>query len=522
MKRFTLIFAALFLAITLIPVAQVAAYRGEFIINNMAEPETLDPHLISGVPEHQIYMAISEGLMTYDPKTADPIPGLAESWKITNDGKTYTFKLRKTTWSDGVAITADTVVKSWLRMLDPKTAAPYAWFPSMFLAGAEDFNQGKAGADAVKIKALDDYTFQMELVGPLPYVLGALPHYSFAIVPLHVIEKHDSAWTNVENFVCNGPFKLETWEPQNKLTVVPNEKYWDKKAVTLKRIVFYSNDDQNTCFQMYENGESDWNRDIPIDQIRSVEFRDDFKVGPYLGTYYYTVQNEVPPFNDVRVRKALAMSINREELVKKISKAGEIATGAMVPKMAGYTAIDGNVSDLDKAKKLLADAGFPGGKGFPKFKILYNTNENHKKIAEYIQQEWSEGLGIDVELMNQEWKTYLATRRAGDFQVARAGWIGDYQDPNTFLDMFISGAAMNGGKYNSAEYDKLVRKAATMAAGNTRMDTLRKAEEIFIAQDQGVIPIYHYVTKNLIDTEKWGGWYVNTMDYHPMKHIYLK
>ena len=494
----------------------------EFIQWNESEPESLDSHLISGIPEHRIQMALSEGLIIYDPKTAEGIPGLAKSWEISNDGKTYTFKLRKATWSDGVPITAQTFVDSWLRMLNPETAAPYAWFPSMFIAGAGDYNNGKAGPESVKIKAIDDYTFEINLVGPLPYVIGALAHYSFNPVPLHAIEKHGKEWTDPKNFVGNGPFILESWEPQERLTCVPNPKYWDKGAVKLDRVTFLPIDDNNTGYNLYINEESDQAPNVPLDQMDSARLRDDYHNAPRLGCYYYVIQNQKPPFNNPKVRKALAMSIDRQTLVDKITRRGELPAYSMVPPMAGYTPASGNKEDIAKAKQLLADAGFPNGKGFPKFQILYNTHEGHKKIAEFIQQQWEENLGIQCELINQEWKTYLATRRQGDFQVARAGWIGDYMDPNTFLDMFVTGGAMNGGKYSNPKYDELINKAATMPSGKKRFDILKEAEEIFITEDQGVIPIYYYTSNNMVDTDKWGGWHKNTMDYHPYKDIYLK
>ena len=498
--------------------------KAEFIILNGTEPETLDPHLMSGVPEHRIYESIFEGLLIYDHETAEGIPGVAESWTVSDDKLTYTFKLRKTTWSDGVKVTAQTVVDSWIRMNDPETAAPYAWFPAMFIKGAAEFNSGDAGPEAMAIKAVDDYTFQMELVGPLPYVEGALPHYAFAIVPMHAIEEHGTEWTNPGNFVGNGPFTLETWKPQEELTVVPNDKYWDKDAVKLSKVTFLPVEDNNTAYNMFLNGEADWmaSPGIPLDVIDVAKLRDDYHNVPYLGTYYYTIQNEVEPFTDPRVRKALAMSFDRTELVEKITKAGQIPAYTMVPGMTGYPGIEGNRYDIAKAKQLLAEAGYPNGEGFPKFEILYNTSEAHKKIGEYIQQQWVENLGIECELLNQEWKTYLTTRREGQFQVARAGWIGDYQDPNTFLDMFITGGGMNGGKFSSARYDELLTKASTMAPGPARFNTLKEAEEIFITQEQAVIPIYYYTSNNMIDTNKWGGWYTNVMDYHPPKDIYLK
>ena len=494
-----------------------------FRFNNGAEPESLDPHVISGVPEHRIYEALFEGLTIFNAVDASPLPGVAESWEASNDGKTYTFKIRKDlVWSDGVKIDAHTVVDSWIRMLDPATGSKYAWFPNMFIDGAEAFNSGEGKADSVQIRAIDDMTFQMDLLGPLPYVIGALAHYSFAIVPLHSIEAHGNEWTNPENFVGNGPFVLEEWVPQDKISVVPNPSYWDAEAVQLDRVVYLPIEDQNTSHNMYLNGEIDWDTTVPQDQIEQVQFRDDYHATPQLGTYYYVFQNEVAPFDNPLVRKALSMGFNRKNLVEKITKAGQIPAYSMVPDMSGYPAIADNNEDVAQAQKLLAEAGYPGGEGFPAFEILYNTFEDHKKIAEYIQSEWKNNLGIDVSLLNQEWKTYLSTRTQGDFQVARAGWIGDYQDPNTFLDMFITGTVMNGGRYSNPKYDELIGKAATMADGPARKDVLAQAEKIFIVEDQGVMPIYYYVTVNMIDMDKWGGFHTNVLDTHPPKDIYLK
>jgi oligopeptide transport system substrate-binding protein len=493
-----------------------------FRIVNGAEPESLDPHMIQGNVEHRIYEALFEGLFAYDPMTADSVPGLAESYTVSDDGLVYTFKLRKTAWSDGVAITAKTVVDSWLRELDPNTAAPYAWFPAMFLAGAAEFNAGDAGPEAVKIKAIDDYTFQMELIGPLPYVIGALPHYSFAVVPLHAIEKYGTAWTQPENFVGNGPFTLKEWKPQQYISVVPNDTYWDADAVQLDEIVYYAIDDNNTGYNMFLNGEVDWMTTVPQDQLDGAKMRDDFKANPQLATYYYVFQVERAPFDNLKVRKALALSVDRQALVDQVLRSGQIPAWGIVPPMAGYAGLGEPTMDIEQAQKLLAEAGYPNGSGFPKTVLLYNTSEGHKKIAEFLQQEWEKNLNIVIELENQEWATYLSNRNEGNFQFSRAGWIGDYQDPNTFLDMFITGAGMNGGQYSNKMYDKYINDAARMAPGAARFETLMKAEEIMINQDQALMPLYYYVTLNMIDTDKWGGWYTNTMDFHPLKDIYKK
>ncbi len=502
--------------------APVAAEPVVFKMVNGAEPESLDPHLIQGVPEHRIYESLFEGLYAYDPVTADAVPGLAKSFTVSDDGLTYTFALRDETWSDGVAITAQTVVDSWLRELNPETAAPYAWFPCMFLAGAAEYNNGSAGADAVQIKAIDDHTFQMKLIGPLPYVIGALPHYSFAVVPLHAIEKYGTEWTSPENFVGNGPFTLKEWKPQQYISVVPNKTYWDADAVKLDEVIYYAIDDNNTAYNMYLNGEVDWMTTVPSDQLEAAKMRDDYFASPQLATYYYIFQMEKAPFDDVNVRKAFALSIDRTALVEQVTRAGQIPAWGIVPPMAGYDGLGEPKMDIAAAKKLLADAGYPNGAGFPETVLLYNTSEGHKKIAEFLQQEWENNLNVSIKLENQEWKTYLANRNVGEFQFARAGWVGDYQDPNTFLDMFITGAGMNGGRYSNDNYDRLINKAARMTPGADRFATLMEAENYLVNVDQAVMPLYYYITLNLIDTSKWGGWHTNTMDYHPTKDIYLK
>ncbi len=467
-------------------------------------------------------MALFEGLVVADPVTADSIPGLAESWDISEDGTQYTFHLRKANWSDGVAITAHDFVWSWLRGLDPNTASPYAWFPAMFIKGAAEYNSGEASADAVGIRALDDYTFQVDLIGPLPYVLGALEHYSFGIVPRHAIEKYGRDWIKPENFVGNGPFTLQEWIPQQYISVVPNETYWDKDAINLDKVIFYAIDDMTTAWNMYLNGEIDWLTNIPLDQVESAMMRDDYQVAPQVSTYYYVYQTEKAPFNNPLVRKALALSVDRQALVDRVTRQGQLPAWGIVPEMPGYEGLGEAQYDVALAQDLLAQAGYPNGIGFPKTAILYNTLDSHKAIAEFLQQEWKNNLGITLELENKEWATYLSDRNAGNFQISRAGWVGDYQDPNTFLDMFITGAGMNGGKYSNETYDLLINEAARMPAGADRFGVLQTAEDILINQDQALLPLYYYVSINMLDTNKWGGWHVNPMDYHPVKDIYKK
>lgn len=493
-----------------------------FKLINGGEPSSLDPSLIQGVPENRIYQSLFEGLVAFNYETARAIPGVAESWTVSDDNIVYTFKLRDTAWNDGVKITAQTFVDSWIRTLDPATAAPYAWFPSMFIKGASDFNAGKTAADSVGVKAIDDLTLEVTLVGPLPYALDAFAHYSFGIVPLHIVAKYGDSWTNVDKIVTNGPFYLKEWLPQDKLVVAKDSKYWDADSVQVDEVVYLPVEDNNTGYSMFLNGEVDWMTQVPADRMKEGLLRDDVFVSPNLATYYYSLNNKIKPLDDVRVRKALSMSINRQQLVDRIGQAGQIASAAMVPSMTGYPALKGNTLNLVKAKELLAEAGFPNGEGFPVLSLLYNTDESHKKMAEFVQQQWKDNLGIDIILDNQEWKTYVSSKNQHDFSIARAGWNGDYQDPNTFLDMFVTGAAMNDMQYENSDYDALINKAAGMSAGADRFDALKEAEEMLIGRDQALLPLYTYVKVNCIDLNKWGGWATNVLDLHPPRQIYKK
>lgn len=515
------------------------ADKASFIVNNGAEPQSLDPSHIQGNVEHRVFMALFEGLVIYDPVTSRALPGVAESWTVSPDGATLTFKLRNTAkWSNGDPVVAQDFVDGWLRTLDPATGSQYAYMVGMVVKGANEYNsfaadKKKSDADnktaedalraAVAVKAVDDHTLEVGLVGPVPYAIDMMAHYSFAPLPMKAIAKYGDSWTKPENFVGNGPYTLKEWKPQQYIFVVKNNKYWDAKNVKLQSIKFLPIDDLKTSYNMFKNGEIDWDTTVPNDLLDEVKLRKDYQVSPQVSTYYYIFNVTKKPLTDVRVRKALAMAIDKQTLVDKILKGGQLIADSLVPAMEGYTPAKGNAFNVDAAKKLLAEAGFPNGKGFPKLTILYNTNDNHKKIAEFVQDQWKQNLGIDVALQNQEWKTFLDTRsNSHDFQIARAGWIGDYLDPNTYLDMFLSNSGNNDGRYNSAKYDELVKKAMTMPAGADRFAALSEAESTLITEDQGVAPFYFYVSQNLIDTNKWAGWTANPLDAHEWKFVSKK
>ncbi len=499
------------------------AVAQEFVMNNGAEPQTLDPHHIEGVPEHHIYTSLFEGLTINDPKTSRAIPGVAEKWTFSKDMKTVTFKLRKAVWSDGTPIKAQDFVESWKRKLDPNEAAQYADL-LYIIEGAEAYNTGKAGPGDLKIRAVDDYTFEVTCVGPTPHLPDMVAHYAFAVVPLHAIKKYGLEWVKPGNIVSNGPFVLQEWKPQERISVVPNPRYWNASRVKLKKIIFLPIDDTNTSYQMYKAGQIDWcdTATVPAERMDEIKLRKDFQVAPYYGSYYYIFNVTRKPLDDPRVRKALSMAFDRQALVDKVTMGGQIPAFTFVPPSSGYKPPAGLGYNIEEARKLLAEAGYPGGRGFPAFQILYNTNANHQKLAAFIQEEWKKNLGINVTLINQEWGTYLDTRsQSHDFDIARAGWIGDYLDPSTFSDMWIIDGTQNDGLYNSREYTDLIFKARKQS-GATRMKTLMQAEDILIMKDHAIMPIYFYVTQNLIDLDKWGGWFKNPLDIHPWQYIYKK
>lgn len=494
-------------------------FTDSFILGNGAEPETLDPHLMSGVPEHRINMGMFEGLVTVDPETALPVPGVAESWEISADGTVYTFKLRDAEWSDGTPITAQDFVYGWLRILNPETAAGYAWFPSSIIKGANEYNSGEAGPEVVQVRALDDKTFQFETVGPAPYTVKALTHYSFQAVPAHTVEEFGPDWTRPENIVSNGPYILKEWKPQEYILLEKNDRYWDPDKALVERVIFYPVEQESTMYAMYQNDEMNWATNVPQDQLDVARTRSDFQINPQLATYYYVFNAKKAPMDDARVRKALSLALDRQVLVDQVTRAGQQPAFGIVPPMAGYTPIKGLGYDIAEAQRLLAEAGYPNGEGFPEIELLYNTSEGHKRIGEFVQEQWKQALGIDIALRNEEWKTYLNSRDEAEYDVARAGWVGDYNDPDTFLQMFKTGSGHDGYVYGNSEFDRLVDLSLRTSDETERMQVLHDAELILIESDQAIMPLYFYVTMNMIDLDQWDGWYKNVMDYHPVGNV---
>ena len=511
---------ALVLALT----AALSARAQDFVMNNGSEPQSLDPALTSGVPEGRLCYSLFEGLVVNDARTSLPVPALSDKWTVSADQKTYTFHIRPARWSDGAPITAQDFVNAWMRVLDPRTAAAYAYIIGDSVEGAGAYNKGRGKAEDVKIKALDPQTLQVTFVGPLPYALSMLTHSAFVVTPSQAIARFGSNWVKPGNFVGSGPFVLKTWRPQDRIVVEKNPNYWDAKDIKLHSITYLPIEDANVAYDKFKAGEIDYLPDdsVPVGKIDEIKLRKDYFHMAGSSVYYFIFNTTKAPFNDVRVRKALAMAVNRQDLVDKVLKSGDIASAGLVPAIQGYQTAKGNAFNVAEARKLLAQAGFPNGQGFPKVPLIYNTSGRHKLICEYVQQAWKSNLGIDVELHNLEWGTFLDTRqKTHDFLIARAGWLADYPDAGNYLDMFRTRAGNNDGLYSNAKFDALMEKASRMAGGEARNKVMEEAEDILVTRDQAVSPWFFYVNKSLL-SPKWTGIFPNAMDIHPSRWISRK
>ena len=509
-----------------------AVAPGKMILHrgNGSEPSDLDPQIVTGVPEHMILMGLFEGLTDEDPKDLHPIPGVAERWEISPDLLTYTFFLRKNAkWSNGDAFTARDFFEAYKRMLEPTLAAQYAYMHHV-VKNAQAYNEGKLkDFSQVGYKVIDDHTFQVTLIGPTPYFLSLVNHTSWMPVHLPTLAKHGkpyergNKWTRPENFVGNGPFTLDQWKVNEILTIKRNPHYWDAKTVKLDGLAFYPISSSETEERMFRANQLHVTETVPLSKIPGYRKNhpDLIRIEPYLSTYFYRINTTKPPLNDQRVRKALALAIDRASITENILKAGQIpAFNLTPPGTGGYTARGKFSGDLTEAKKLLADAGFPDGKGFPPFELLYNTSESHRVIAEAIQQMWKKNLGIEAKLLNQEWKVYLDSQRQMNYQICRAGWTGDYVDPNTFLDMWLTGGGQNETGWSNKEYDRLIGEAARTGDAAARHELFQKAE-IILMDELPIIPIYHYTRQHLI-SPKLKGWHPTLLDHHPYKHLWFE
>ena len=477
-------------------------------VGNGAEVQELDPHLVSGVTEHRVLTALFEGICDVDPATNEPIPGVAASWDISDDGLLYTFHLRNNArWSNGDLVTAHDFVYSWRRILSPALASEYAYLLHC-IENAEAFNSGEISDFAdVGVRALDELTLEVRLDHPTPYFLTMQTH--FAWFPVHrgtierfgTIDERGTGWTRAGNMVSNGAFKLTAWRPNEIIRVNRNTYYWNYDAVGLTGIAYYPIDNLQTEERSFRSGELHMTNDIPLHRI-DVYRRDNpelLHIHPYLGVYFYRFNVTRRPFDDIRVRQAFSLAIDRETLTRNVLQGNEEPAWFFVPPAtAGYTSTSRVAYDPERARTLLAEAGYPGGSGLPVVEILYNTHESHKTIAEAIQRMWREHLGADVRLLNQDWRVYLSSMSNLDFDIARSAWIGDVDDPINFLECFLTDGGNNRTGFASAEFDSYVRRAYAESHQQTRLQYLQKAEEILL-EEAPIAPIYFYTRKFLMD-----------------------
>ena len=492
-------------------------------IANQGEPETLDPQKTSTTVESNVLRNLFEGLVVMDPK-GNVAPGVAESWNASEDGVTYTFKLRADAkWSNGDPVTAGDFVFSLRRIQDPKTKSQYAevLYP---IKNAQEVNTGKAELSALGVEAIDARTLKITLKAPTPYFLQLLTHQTGLPVNEKTVTSLGDDWVKPGKMVSNGAYTLNDVKPSAYIKLVKNPTYWGASKVTIDTVMFDPMEDRAAVLKRYRAGEFDIvYGDLPNDQLAWLKenMPKELHIAPYAGIYYYTFNTAKPPLNDQRVRQALAMAVNREVLVEKITLAGELPGYGFVPDgISNYAAQRVSWAKLTQdqkdaeALKLMKEAGYGPEKPL-KLQLAYNTSENHKKIAVAIAAMWKK-LGVDVDLVNTELKVHYANMRQGDFQVGRAGWIADYNDAQNFL--FLSQTStkqQNYAKFSNPEYDKLMDQASVTGDVQKRAGLLEQAETILL-KELPVLPIYFYVSKNLVST-KVKGWEDN-----PFNVVYVR
>lgn len=494
---------------------------------NGAEPETLDPHRATSVTSSNITRDLFEGLTEMAPD-GSLRPGAASSWTISDDGLTYTFTLRpEARWSNGEPVTASDWVYSFRRAVDPATLSDYSAMLNP-IAGAREIIAGRAAPDTLAVTAPDDHTLQIRLAAPTPYFLGLLTHSMAYPVYRPAVEQHGERHARAGTLVSNGAYRLAEWTVQSHIRAERNPHYWNDAATTINEVWYYPIDNQDAELRRYRAGELDLTEKLPNRQLDWVRrnLADELVIAPYFATYFLGLNVTRPPFADnPQLRLALSMAIDRDVLTQRITSAGEIPAYGLVPPLPGYPGQQPEWAAWTQdqreaeARRLYAEAGYSRERPLT-VELMYNTDENHRRNMGAIAAMWKEVLGVDTRLSNQEWKVFLQTRREKrQTQAFRAGWIGDYLDPFTFIELMHSQFGINDSGYSNPAYDALADQAAAEVDPERRRALLEQAEQLLLA-DQPLIPLYFYVTARLV--KPWvGGYAPNLMDQHYTKNLHI-
>ncbi len=493
--------------------------------------EFLDPNKIAETAGNAIAMNMFEPLLNYARGNAAPVPGVAERYEVSDDGLVYTFHLRHDAkWSNGRTVTARDFVYSWRRGLDPATGSRNAeqlWF----LHNGRALNEGRLDDPSkLGVEAVDDFTLRVTLENPTPFFPSLVASIAYAPVPREAVEKWGNRWTRPEYIVVNGPYKLVEWKVRDRVVLEKNPLYWDAEHVRLQRAVILHNESETNAWNLYRSGKVYWvPSQIPTEKIPGLIARWplDFHIDPIMCTYYYVFRLDHAPFDDVRVRRAFNMAVDKERLVRQILHAGQRAATHLVPEMfehsdfewvRGYRSPHGDGYDPDKARALLAEAGYPDGSGLSQVEVVYNTYEGHRLIAEAIQRNLKEDLGVDLAIHNMEWKSLLKRLHRGDFQIGRSSWCADYPDPMTFLSVFHSDSQNNYAGYHNPDYDALLERI-NRTRDRTRRNALIGKAEAMLNRDVPFLPLYFYVHVYLLNPYV-RGFEPQYQDNHLLKYMW--
>lgn len=516
-------------AATVPPGTELASTQN-IVINNGTEVASLDPQKVEGVPESNIILNLLEGLVNTD-NAGNIVAGVAESWQVKH-GKVWTFTLRKNAkWSNGEPVTARDFVYSWRRLADPKTASPYAsYLQAAHLDHIDAILAGKASPETLGVEALDDRQLQVTLSEPVPYFISMLAHTAMKPVYAPAIAKWGEAWTRPEHFVGNGAYTLSDWVINEKIVLRRNPLYWDNAHTVIEQGTFLPIESDHSDISRYRSGGSDMtNSVVPPEMFKKLqhELGTQVKVSPLLCTFYYEINNKKPPFDDPRVRTAIKMTLDRDVITQKIMGQGQIAAFSLTPPFTTgiqlsppawftWTQTERNAA----AQRLLAEAGYNRQRPL-QFTLLYNTSDQNKRQAIAAASMWQKNLGARVTLQNQEWKTLLETRHQGQYDVVRATWCADYNEPSSFLNLLIGNASVNTAFYHSDVFDTLMAKSLTAGSESERAKLYQQAEAQ-LDKDSAIVPVYYRVSVRLVKPRVGGFTGKDPQDMTDLKYYFIK